>query len=590
MRVRHQVRRRGGRAGANLWCERAACLWPASGVWVCVGEGLLRYNSAMPRMFPSQPDADAPDSERKVFAALAKQLPASWMVFHSQRVSIPSTGHPPATAGELDFLVVDPQRGMLGLEVKGGILQREENGWLQNGRRIKSPGQQSQRVVHTLNDYLTARRMSVSFGWGVVFPDARCPSQMGSDLPAQLVVDADAMSWVDKAVDSVFRSSLGDGTPMSPGDVARLVTELAPCFSLVPSLAASIQDEETALVRLTVAQLEVLEVLADIPRLGICGGAGTGKSLVAMERARRLAAEGKRVLLLCFNRGLAAYLQARADGFTVSTFHSLCGELAKRAGIAATEIPTGPEAQQFWREDAPKTLMTALDRLPDERYDAVIVDEGQDFFEYWWIAVEKLLRHQNSGLLWVFYDPRQDIFGTGTALQALSLQTAQLQLNCRNTAQIARFAYGLIDAEPKLRAGTPEGSAVTVEKVATEPDMLDAVRRALHRFVSGGLRPSRIVVLSPLGTRKSAVWHARMFGNLSLVEFPELPGPNQVQFATLQRFKGLEADAVVLCEVDRTHQTCTPQHLYVAASRAKHVLVAIEKSYGAAPEAAELGS
>ena len=530
----------------------------------------------MPRMIPSHPDADTPESERKVFAAFQRQLPSSWTVFHARRLVIPSVGRAPATECELDFLVVDPQRGMLGLEVKGGVLARDEDGWRQNGHRIKDPGAQAQHAVHLLEDYLGSRRLAPAFGWGVVFPDACCPGQLGPDLPAQLVVDAESMPWADKALDAVFRSSLGAGCPMTTADLERLVKELAPRFALAPSLAAAIENEEAALVRLTADQYNVIESMSEIPRLGIKGGAGTGKSLVAMERARRLADEGQRVLLLCYNRGLGTYLQARADGFAVSTFHSLCRDLAKRAGLADVEIPAGPDAQTFWQETAPNRLMAALDLLPDERYDAVIVDEGQDFFEHWWLAVLKLLRHPDTDVLWVFYDPRQDIFGTGTALGSLGLKPAKLAWNCRNTAQIARYAYGLIAEAPKLRAGTPEGAAVTVEHVASGAEMVDTVRKTLHRLVAGGLSASRIMVLSPLGTRKSPVWLAGTLGNLTLVEFPAVPGPNQVSFATLQRFKGLEADAVVLCDVDRSRANVTAEHLYVAASRAKHVLVVIE--------------
>jgi hypothetical protein len=526
-------------------------------------------------MIPAQADTGTPESERKVFSVFQRQLPSSWTVFHARRLVIPSSGRGPARECEIDFLVVDPQRGMLGLEVKGGILAREEDGWRQNGHHIKAPGAQAQHAVHVLEDYLGSKRLAPSFGWGVVFPDACCPPQLGPDLPAQFVVDANTMPWADKAVDAVFRSSLGAGCPMTTAEVERL---LRSSLRGSPWRRRSLQRSRTRRLRSSGSpRISTTSSMAEIPRLGIKGGAGTGKSLVAMERARRLAAEGRRVLLLCYNRGLATYLQARADSFAVSTFHSLCGDLAKRAGLADVEIPTGPDAQKFWQETAPNRLMAALDLLSDERYDAVIVDEGQDFFEYWWLAVLKLLRHPDTDVLWVFYDPRQDIFGTGTALGSLGLQSANLSWNCRNTAQIARYAYGLIAEAPKLRAGTPEGASVTVEHVATTAEMVDAVRKTLHRLISDGLSASRIMVLSPLGTKKSPVWLARTLGNLTLVEFPAVPGPNQVQFATLQRFKGLEADAVVLCDVDRSRANVTAEHLYVAASRAKHVLVAVER-------------
>lgn len=532
-------------------------------------------------MLPSRPDADTPDSERKVFTALERHLPRDWIVFHSRRIVLPRHDGTPGAECELDFLVIDPARGILGLEAKGGSnIGRDEEGWYSGSNprhRIKSPGVQAQRAMHTLQDYLRTRGLFVpSFGWGVVFPDAESPEMLGPELPRRLVIDGSSLQWADKAVNAVFEAALGAGTPLSSVAVTQLIKLLAPRVSLAPSLSATVTEEGAALVRLTEEQFNILEMLANFPRVGVSGGAGTGKTLVAMERARRLAAEGRRVLLLCYNRGLAAYLKTLAHGFTVSTFHSLCDSSAKLAGLPWPSVPTGPDAQPFWRDEAPDFLLQALDRLPDERFDAVIVDEAQDFHEYWWIAVEKLLRRPKDDVLWVFFDPQQNIYG-GSEWEALGLQTAPLSYNCRNTQRIARYAYGLVDAEPKLRPGTPDGVEVSIEQCDGEREMLDAVRRALHRIVVEGRLPAdRVVVLSPRSVRTSAVWRTEKFGNLRLVEYPAAAAPGQVQFATLQGFKGLEADAIVLCETRKGDPYSSAQHLYVAASRARHVLAVAE--------------
>ena len=528
-------------------------------------------------MLPSRPDGDAPDSERQVFAAFERHLPRDWIVFHSRRIVLPRQGGGPALEYELDFLIIDPARGLLGLEVKGGVeIGRDSDGWYSGGaprHRIKAPGQQAQRAMHGLVDYLRPRTAVPAFGWGVVFPGAALPAALGSELPTQVVIDRDGLQWADKAIDGVFQAAVGAGSPLSPAAVAQLVELLAPRVSLAPLLAATVTQDGAALVRLTEEQFNILEVLSGFPRVGVSGGAGTGKTLVAMERARRLTAEGQKVLLLCYNRGLAAYLKPLANGFTVSTFHSLADLLSKAAGLPwPALVPDGPEGQAFWREEAPALLLRALDRLPDERYDAVIVDEAQDFHEYWWVAVERLLRRPKDDVLWVFVDPRQNIYA-GSAWEALSLHTAPLSYNCRNTQRIARYAYGLVNAEPRLRPGTPEGVEVKFEHCVDERKMLDAVRRALHSIVvEGRLSPECVVVLSPRGEKTSAVWRTRTFGNLRLVAYPTPPAPREVQFATLQRFKGLEADAVILCETQKGQPHSSEQHLYVAASRARHVL------------------
>ena len=253
-----------------------------------------RYKAPMPRMLPPRPDSDTPDSERKVFTAFERHLPRDWTVFHSRRIVLPGQGGGPLES-ELDFLVIDPARGMLGLEVKGGVeIGRDEDGWYSGTsprHRIKSPGAQAQRAMHTLHDYLRTRASVPAFCWGVVFPDAESPEVLGPELPCRLVIDASSLQWADKAVDAMFEAAIGAGSPLSPGAVTQLVQLLAPRVSLAPSLSATLTEEGAALVRLTEEQFAILELLAAFPRVGVSGGAGTGKTVVAMERARRLAAE-----------------------------------------------------------------------------------------------------------------------------------------------------------------------------------------------------------------------------------------------------------------------------------------------------------
>ena len=112
------------------------------------------------------------------------------------------------------------------------------------------------------------------------------------------MIDASSLQWADTAVEAVFVASIGDGTPLSPAAVTQLVQLLAPRVSLAASLSATVTEEGAALVRLTQEQFDILELLADFLRVGVSGRANTGKTLVGIERARRLAAEGRRVLLL----------------------------------------------------------------------------------------------------------------------------------------------------------------------------------------------------------------------------------------------------------------------------------------------------
>jgi hypothetical protein len=180
-----------------------------------------------------------------------------------------------------------------------------------------------------------------------------------------------------------------------------------------------------------------------------------------------------------------------------------------------------------------------------------VVDEGQGFREVWWVAVEDLLRDPTGSTLWVFLDPLRDIFDGGPT-EALGLVPAQLTINCRNTRRIADYCSRLVGAEARIVEGAPEGVEVTEVSTGSEAETVDEVRKAVRRLVhEGGLPADRLIVFSARAAHRSPVWKQGKLGNYQLVEYPTPPGPNQVAFATLQRFKGLEADAVILCAAAR---------------------------------------
>lgn len=201
------------------------------------------------------------------------------------------------------------------------------------------------------------------------------------------------------------------------------------------------------------------------------------------------------------------------------------------------------------------------------------MDEGQDFADHWWTVVEALLADSEEGVLWVFLDPEQNIFGRDPWAELDHFPAVRLPKNCRNTRAIGRHAYQLLGLEPEFLDGAPEGVEVREVACPDEESMLDELRRTIHwLLVEERLAPDRLVVLSPRSEATSAAWRQRRFGNYELATFPAAE-PNQVGFATLQRFKRLEADAVILCEVAPGEPHSTPHHVYVGASRAKHVLV-----------------
>jgi len=538
-------------------------------------------------MIPSEPEPDAPDSEQRVFRAFERDLPDDWTVFHSRRLVLPATPGHAAVEKEVDFIVLDPRRGFLGLEVKGGSkIEIEDGGWFSTNRRgrfeIKNPAKQAQDAVHALDRFLGAqawfranRAARLPFGWGVVLPNPRVTRDLGPGLPRSFLLDEADLESPRDALDRVFEQNGLRGAALDGAAVRALVAALAPRLKMVRTLAHRFREDAEVLERMTEEQSQIMDMLSDHPRIAIAGSAGTGKTLLAVEWARRLTEEGQRVLLLCFNRPLADFLAGSADGWDVNNFHGVCHDLAERAGLRF-EVPETGDARAFWDEDAPLLLLDALDHLPDERYDAIIVDEGQDFRADWWRAIEELLREPRLGRLVVFFDENQDLYGGGPAKE-LDVAPTRLSYNCRNTAGIARFVAQVIGIEPRVKPGMPEGDGVELIECADEKESVDAVRKALHRLVrEQDVEPQQIVILSTRSGERSPVWRASPLGSFSLVALDaELRG-DQVRMGSLHRFKGLESDVIILTDVEPGAPTSSPTHVYVGSSRARHKLIVVQ--------------
>jgi len=178
---------------------------------------------------------------------------------------------------------------------------------------------------------------------------------------------------------------------------------LAPTVHLRPLVRRALDGAAAERLTATRAQRMVLDGIRNVRRAAIVGPAGSGKSILAGERARRLAREGARTLVVCFNRPLAVELaDGLADalapaGLEVHTFHGLCETLAARAGLLPP-APPAPGAEWFDRE-LPAALDGAIAALPGLRFHAVIVDEGQYFARPWVESLDLLLDRPGEDVL-----------------------------------------------------------------------------------------------------------------------------------------------------------------------------------------------
>jgi superfamily I DNA/RNA helicase len=308
--------------------------------------------------------------------------------------------------------------------------------------------------------------------------------------------------------------------------------------------------------------------------------------MLAAERARRLAAEGYRTLLVCFNQRLATTMQrdladAKAPaGLEVTTFHRLCELLsAKTGGLPARPSPI---TREWWDETLPDALDAAISADPDLRYHAVIVDEGQDFARGWLESLALLLFDTDEGVFWVFHDPAQALFRPDV-VESLGLQRLELYEDHRNPPTVARLAARFRDDDEEIDVMRQEGLPAEIVEAAPGAETVEALRRTLHRLLVEEQVPTfRVAVLSGTTASESDVWRQRRYGNAILwneaigdegrsrglppERVPEEPD-DVVLFETIRRFKGLEREVVVLVELPEEGARLD-ELLYVALTRA----------------------
>lgn len=337
-------------------------------------------------------------------------------------------------------------------------------------------------------------------------------------------------------------------------------------FELRAHIGISLADDAKTIERLTAEQAWILDSLEDNREMAISGGAGSGKTVLAVEKAIRSANEGRRTLLTCFNAPLAAYLrevcQGR-EGLVVASFHALCRSLAQQAGVAIPE----DGAQALFDSQLPEALVEAVGDNPELCFDTILVDEGQDFLDSWLNALRLSLIDPDSGHFYVFYDDNQRLFSPEKSfIGALPLSSIVLTRNLRNTKRIHSLISKWYEGRRSTAVG-PEGEPIGILKCRTKDIALARVNeRVVHLLRSGQVTPEQIAILTGGGI-SSGTMPEEIAGTATCRA--DDVRPNRIIFDTVRRFKGLSRPCVFLIDLDGLTD---PELIYVAASRANVLL------------------
>ena len=322
------------------------------------------------------------------------------------------------------------------------------------------------------------------------------------ECPRWKVIDRNDLSTlVDKLKHVLIRQEL-DRPLLTREGIDQLSTALSGRGLPQRSVVARALANEDAADALTEHQAVVLDAIQLLNRVEVRGGAGSGKTFLAMEQARRLSAKGQRVALVCYSHGLASFLERvsakwprRQQPAYVGEFHDL-GKLWG-APDPPDESVRSEETVQFWEHDLPLQMTELAEQLESgHRFDSIVVDEAQDFADSWWDPLLAALKDDETGGIYVFTDEGQRVFSRHGS-PPVPLVPLILDHNLRNTRQIANAFQPLVDHPMRFLGG--EGPSVKFVACARE-DAMNAGDDEVESLLEEGWRPEDVALLTT-GTR-----------------------------------------------------------------------------------------
>ena len=521
----------------------------------------------MTRSIPEAPRFASP-GERAVWERLMATLPGDATVVANYRLITDGFDH------EADLVVLLPDRGVVVLEVKGGSVWHD--GQWRQGDHLIHPTEQAQRVKYALRDYVENdsrwSRGRLTWTHGVVTPysdfghDFEAP-----DCPRWALHDRedlhDLAGRLDRQTDEARRNTQRP----SGGDLELLLEILSGRGFTGLDLNAEALERQAEADRLTAEQAMLLRVTRLLDRVEVRGGAGSGKTVLALTQAKELTrgrdgTPPQRVALLCYSIGLGQYLRREVESWPKGTrpaFYGTFAELGRRWGA-----PDGSrEDSDFWEEKLPEIMADLAADLSDgEKFDAIIVDEAQDFAESWWVPLLRALKDPERGGLYVYSDENQRIFAR-FGQPPVPLVPLVLDHNLRNTQEI-HSAFGPL---APTRMSARGGHGPDVHFVPSD-DAMAAADDAVDLLLEVGWHPGNIALLTTGSRHPVQVEQTDHHGQLG---YWRTYWDDDVFYGHVLGCKGLERPAVVLCVNESKVRDRSREKLYVGMSRATDHLVVV---------------
>lgn len=520
---------------------------------------------------PSLPeDFNSSYGEEKVYISL-RSLDNNYVVFHS----FSWVGINKRTIGEADFVVMHRTKGIMVIEVKSGEIEYKDGTWYQTNMKTKfkkeiNPFVQARRSQYEIKDRLLLKYrnyeipMTCSAVWFTsmeIDQDVLLPLES----PREIILDKTSLDFPKRDIDGIFNywGKKYSNVPLNQKKFHDMVSFLCPYFHAVPRLRTTIDEAEYFYIQLTNQQIVLLNFLEEQKTAVIHGLAGTGKTVLAVEKAKSLAEQGESVLFLCYNSFLRDDLRENNSipNVVFHNAHSLAYEMIGDSGNAIDEL-----LSEF--EDYLETVFEA-ENWP---YSNIIVDEGQDLNDRLLNRLYELVK-EKKGCFYVFYDRNQYIMKNQLP-EWIDNSECRLVLskNCRNTAEIFKTSCSIIGVDESSRINDIHGDIPNAKFYKTENELNDLAKKFIRNLiVEGKLKPEEIVILTATSQEKTWLNTDNIFEGYKI---SLTPAKDSVLFTTIRKFKGLEAKAVLIIDISVRGLINSEDKrlIYVGSSRAKYFL------------------
>ena len=533
--------------------------------------------AGMAQLLPSNFEVDAlEESEKKCVRKFLQNLDEGWIVIPAVPITVKGSDR------EIDIVLINQDRGVFLVEVKGGIITLDEGTWRSNGVPIKNPAVQVNDAKYALLRRLKSAKVDAGklhLEKVVAFPDiVDFPEQGGGpDCPREMVFTKLELDHPAAALDAMAKDRSVD-----TAELHNLIKALRPDIDQLSVDGSRAAGVTTRILQTSSDRLGPVIGLDENIRVYLRGSAGTGKTFVAMRWFRRALLRGESTLYVCFNAPLAGTIRDRVEEIVggldstlavphmVGNFHAI---LRRMLGEAAPAVPPDGSdettVQKYWNEDLPTAFLENIESIP-WRFDTVIIDEAQDFRPAWLSIIERLMHDREHGRLYMMADSKQTIYFTDW-LPPTGATTLELTHNVRNSGHIGEVVRRLGGAP--LPQSVAPGPPVQYHRATGMRECIKAVKKSIAYAVDElGIPLNEIAVLVPHRATRDAITEG-LANDWKLTQWRDRD-EDTIICETVHRTKGLERLAIVLVDLDDEPDSTLA---YVGASRASVFLSVVGK-------------